>query len=217
MKNTKCILFLSFLLAALTLAPGAMAQTIEDQRTETETETGKDARSIDTVAAARSKYTQTSDISLDAGNTTLAQLRGRGPGHPFPSQRPYPRGTYQTPWRYHGDAGHILVGAAIGFGIGAALGAHNSARDGTPVAGGIVIGGGLFDLLGGCVGKAVGDLQDLHFASAHHRGTHLPSGPNNNDDESELASHPNPHETHTGQSARPTTPSPPAALRRVEP
>src|ERR1700689_3993432 len=140
MKNTKCTPFLSFLLAALTLAPSATGQMIEDQRTETE----KDARSIDTVAAARSKYTQTSDISLDAENTTLAQLRGGVPRRPFPAQRPYPRGTYQTPWRDHGNAGHILVGAAIGFGIGAALGAHNSARDGTPVAGGIIIGGGLF-------------------------------------------------------------------------
>jgi len=213
MKNTKYIPFLSFLLASLTLASSTMAQTIEGRRTETE----KDDRSVDHIAAARSQYTQTSEISLDTGDPTLAQLRGPRPVRPFPSQRPYPRGTYQTPWRDHGDAGHILVGAAIGFGIGAALGAHNSSRDGTPVTGGIIMGGGLFALLGGCVGKAVGDLQSLHFASGYHRGIYLPSAPNDDTEVGELASHPARQRTHTEQSPRSTAPSPPSVSRRVEP
>jgi hypothetical protein len=59
-------------------------------------------------------------------------------------------------------------------------------------------------------------LQGLHFASAHHRGIYLPSGPNS-DEESELAKYPKPQESHAEQSARSTTPSPPAVLRRVEP
>src|ERR1700683_1514516 len=137
MKKTKHIPFFSLLLASLVPRSSTMAQTAEDQRTETVDK--YDTRSIDAISAARSRYIQTADISPDASNPTLAQLRG-GPGRPFPSQRPYPRGTYQTPWRDHANAGHILIGAAIGFGIGAALGAHNSARDGTPVAGGIIIG-----------------------------------------------------------------------------
>jgi len=215
MKNATYTLLLSLLLAAFTLASSASAQTIKAQRTETETE--KDARNINTIAAARSQYTQTSEISLDTGDPTLAQLRGPRPVRPFPSQRPYPRGTYQTPWRDHGNAGHILVGAAIGFGIGAALGAHNSSRDGTPVAGGIIIGGGLFALLGGCVGKAVGDLQSLHFASGYHRGIYLPSAPNDDTEVGELASHPARQRTHTEQSPRSTAPSPPSVSRRVEP
>src|ERR1700691_5205472 len=184
MKNPKYIPLLSFLLASLTLASSTMAQSIKDQRDETE----QDIRSIDSIAAARRQYTQTSDISPETSNATLAQLHGGEPARPFPSQRPYPRGTYQTPWMDHGNAGHILIGAAIGFGIGAALGAHNSARDGTPVAGGIVIGGGLFALLGGCVGKAVGDLQGLHYASAHHRRSNRPAGPED-DEQSEFRSH----------------------------
>jgi hypothetical protein len=217
MKNTRYTGFLPFLLASLTLASSTMAQTIEPQRTNTgaEVETEKDTRSVDSVAAARSKYTRTSDTSPDASNPTLAQLRGGGPGRPFPSQRAYPRGTYQTPWADHGHAGHILIGAAIGFGVGAALGANSSARNGTPVSGGIVIGGGLFGFLGGCVGKAVGDLQGLHFASARHRRTSRPSAPEY-DEESELAQHPHTEETHKEASVESAVPSQPAILRALE-
>ena len=159
-----------FLLAPVLLASVALAQTRDAQ-------VANSASEENSIAAARSQYTQTSDIPPDPSNTTLAQLHRGGPGRPFPPQRGYPRGAYQTPWMDHGNAGHIFIGAAIGFGVGAALGATGSARNGTPVSGGIVIGGGLFALLGGCVGKAVGDLQGLHFASAHHRGIHRPSSP----------------------------------------
>jgi hypothetical protein len=210
-NNTKYIASLSLLMASLMLASSTMAQSIEGRQTETE----KKTHSIHSVAAARSKYTQTTTSSPGAEDTTLAQLRG-GPGRPFPSQRPYPRGTYQTPWTDHGNAGHILVGAAIGFGIGAAIGAHNGTRDGTPVAGGIIIGGGLFALLGGCVGKAVGDLQGLHFASAHHRGTFRPSG-NEDDQESHVGLHSNAKKNPTEASATSASPVPAIVLRRVEP
>ncbi len=182
MKNTRYIPFLPLLLASLTLAPSTMAQTTEDRRTE------KDARSIDSIAAARSRYTQTPDSSPDMSNTTLAELHRGGPGRPLPAQRGYPRGTYATPWMDHGNAGHIFIGAAIGFGAGAALGANSSARSGNPVAGGIIIGGGLFALFGGCIGKAVGDLQGLHYSSAHRRRSYRTSGPED-DEQSELRSH----------------------------
>jgi hypothetical protein len=190
MKNTRHIAFLPFLLASLTLASSTMAQTTEDQRTETENAT----RSVDSIAAARSQYTQTVSASPSADDTTLARLH-QGGQRPIPAQRGYPRPTYQTPWmgHDHGNAGHILVGAAIGFGIGAALGASNSARNGTPVSGGIIIGGGLFGFLGGCVGKAVGDLQGIHFASTHRKRTYRPYGPED-DEQSELRSHSKPRE-----------------------
>jgi hypothetical protein len=200
MKNTRFI-FLSFLLASLTLASNMTAQTTEDQRSETE----NDTRSIDSIAAARSQYTQPSDTSPDASDTTIAQLRRGGPGRPLPP-RAYPRGTYQTQWMDHGNAGHIFVGAAIGFGIGAAIGASGSARNGTPVAGGIIIGGGLFALLGGCVGKAVGDLQGLHYASARRRGIHRPSGPED-DEESERRRHTTSKDDQREASAKPASPS----------
>jgi hypothetical protein len=88
----------------------------------------------------------------------------------------------------HGSAGPILIGAAIGFGIGAALGAKQRAQNGTPVSGGIVLGGALFGLLGGCVGKAVVDLQGIHYWSAHNRRVYRPSSPED-DTESKIHSH----------------------------
>jgi hypothetical protein len=204
MKNTRYIPFLPLLLASLVLASSTMAQTIEDQRTETNIST------IDSIEAARSPYTQTSDISPDTSNPTLAQSRRGGPGRPFPTQRGYPR-QYQTPWMDHGNAGHIVVGAAIGFAVGAALGASQSARNGTPVSGGIIFGGGIFSLLGGCVGKAVGDMQGLRFSSAPRRRSLRPAWPED-DEESNLQSHSKSRKSPTAEqtaSARPATPSAP--------
>lgn len=186
MKHTK---HLSLVLAPVFLASVALAQT-QDSRV------ADSAPAESSIAAARSRYTQSSDTSPDADNTTLAQLHRSGPGRPFPRQRGYSRPTYQTPWMDHGNAGHILIGAAIGFGIGSAIGANNSARNGTPVGGGILIGGGLFGFLGGCVGKAVGDLQGIHFAPMPRRRTYRPSGPED-DEESNLRRHTKPKEDHT--------------------
>jgi hypothetical protein len=208
MKNTRYSSFLPFLLASLTLASNTMAQTIEAQRTEAETQ--NDAPNFDSIAAARSRYIQNSDVSPDASNPLLAQLRRGGPGRPLP-QRGYPRGTYQTPWTDHGNAGHILVGAAIGFGVGAALGASQSARNGTPVGGGILIGGALFGFLGGCAGKAVGDLQGLHFASVRRRRTYRPSGPED-DEVSELRSDSKVKENRPEAPARLAAPGQPAGV-----
>jgi hypothetical protein len=178
MKHTKQ---LPLLLASFLVASLAPAQTRDGRAINS-------AQANNAIAAARSQYTQTSDISPGASNTTLAQLHRGGPARRLPTQRGYPRPTYQTPWMDHGNAKHIVIGAAIGFGIGAAIGANNSARNGTPVGGGIIIGGGLFGFLGGCAGKAVGDLQGIHFASSHRRRTYRPSGPEG-DEVGEVRSH----------------------------
>jgi hypothetical protein len=207
MKNTRYFPFLPFLLASLTLASSALAQTTENRRIETE----NDTRSTDLVVAARSQYTKAAQTSPDTDNTTLAQLPRGGPRRPFPPQRGYPRPTYRTPRMDHGGAGHILIGAAIGFGIGAAIGANDSARNGTPVSGGILIGGGLFGFLGGCVGKAVGDLQGLHFASVHRRRSYRPYGPED-DEQSALRSHPKGKENRPEASARPALHGQPAGV-----
>jgi len=192
MKPTKHI---PLLLASVLLASVTFAQTRD----------GRAAASAPeeiSVASARSHYTQTPDTSPKAENTTLAQLAPGRSGRPFPPQHGYPRPIYQTQWMDHGSAGHILIGAAIGFGIGAAIGANNSARNGTPVSGGILLGGGLFGFLGGCVGKAVGDLQGMHFASTHRRRTYRPSGPED-DEQSELRRHTMPNEDHSEVSTIP--------------
>ena len=180
MKNIKTI---SLLLAPLLIASVALAQTEDSTMANSTPEENS-------ISAARSRYTQTSDMPPDASNTTLAQLRRGGAGAAISTPGGYSRGTYQTPWMDHGNAGHILIGAAIGFGVGAAIGASNSARNGTPVAGGIIIGGGLFGFLGGCVGKAVGDLQGLHYASARRKRihSHPRRGPRTHE-ESELRRH----------------------------
>jgi hypothetical protein len=163
MRHTK---HFHLLLGLLVLASVARAQTRNPQ-------VPNSAAGEESIAAARSQYTPAADISTEANDKTLAKLPRGGPGTPFP--RGYPRGTYQTPWRDHGNAGHILIGAAIGFGVGAALGASNSARNGTPVAGGILIGGGLFGFIGGCVGEAVGSFPGAHYRFAHRRRAPLPS------------------------------------------
>jgi hypothetical protein len=174
----------------LLLAPVLMASVTFAQTQKRDGQSIDSGQAENAISAARSRYTQTVGTAPSADDTTLAQLHRGEPGRPFPPQRGYPWPTYQRQWMDHGNAGHILVGAAIGFGIGAALGANNSARNGTPVGGGIILGGGLFGFLGGCVGKAVGDLQGIHFASTHRRRTDRPSW-HEEDEESELRSHSN--------------------------
>jgi hypothetical protein len=154
---------------------------------------------------ARGPYTQTGDILPDANNTILAQLRRGGPGRPFPPQRGYPRERHQTPWMDHGGPGHIVIGAAIGFAVGAALGANQSAHNGTPVSGGIIVGGGLFGLIGGCVGEAVGAFHGVHYSFAHGRKAYRPSWPED-DEESDLRSHSKAKEGHREASAKPALP-----------
>jgi hypothetical protein len=210
MKHTKHI---PLPLALVLMASVAFAQTTDGQAADS-------ASAENAILAARSQYTETARASPpEADSTILAQLRRGGPARPFPPQRGYPRGTYQTPWRDHGNAGHILIGAAIGFGVGAALGANQSAHNGTPVAGGIVFGGGLFALLGGCVGKAVGDLQGLHYASVHRRRIYQPSWPEDrpeDDAQAELRSHSKAKELHS-ESAKPASPGRPVGVEALEP
>jgi len=169
-----------FLLAPVLSASIVFAQT----RDAGEAKSGPES---DQISAARSQYTRTTGISPDANpdakdDNTLAQFPRARPGMPFPPQRGYAPGSYQTPWMDHGSAGHVLIGAAIGFGIGAALGARNSAQNGTPVSGGILIGGGLFGFIGGCVGAAVGSFHGGPYPFAHRR-PYRPSSPKDGDDE----------------------------------
>jgi hypothetical protein len=207
MKHTKKF---SFLLAPVLLASVAFPQTRDKQAADS-------TPAENAISAARSRYIQTADILPDADNTTLAQLHRGGPARPFPPQRGYPRETYQRPGADHGSAGHILIGAAIGFGVGAALGANQSAHNGTPVGGGIIVGGGLFGLIGGCVGQAVGTFHGMHYASAHRRRANRPSWPED-DEESELRSHSKAKEgNHAEASAKPASPGQPAGGEALEP
>jgi hypothetical protein len=162
------------LLASLLIVSSAAAQT-SDAPPANNLNAGNE------IAAARSQYSQTPEISPDANHDTIvAQLPRRGPGRPFPPQRGYPRGTYQTPWMEHGNAGHALVGAAIGFGVGAAIGACGSDRSGTTLGGRVIIGGTILAVIGGAIGGA--------HPWPHARRAYRRSWPED-DEESDVRSH----------------------------
>jgi hypothetical protein len=166
MRYPKHVSFLPFLLAFTISASSALAQTAENR----ETDHGEERSSRDPISVVRSPYTTNAcarDISGDSDNgIRLAQLSRSGLMHRSPSHHGYSRRNYQTPWMDHGNAGHALIGAAIGFGLGAAFGVaanadHHSGTNGAAV----LIFGGLSALVGGAIGGAHGGP----FAFAHHR------------------------------------------------
>jgi hypothetical protein len=123
----------------------------------------------DEIVAARSQYTKTTEISSDATDgKLLAQLpHGRPPMMP---RRGYYRGSYQNPWIGSGSAGHALIGAAIGFGFGATLGALGAINGHTPVGSGVLIGGSLLGFIGGAIGASHGGVPP----SMHRRRIYSP-------------------------------------------
>ncbi len=149
MKNLRVIPpFLAALLASLLIVSSAAAQNADGPTTN-------ELPVRDEIVAERSPYTQMPDIS-PAGNDgkSLAQLpRGR-PRMPTPPRHGYYRGSYQNPWMGSGDVAHPLIGAAIGFGFGAAIGALSSIHNQTPVGSRVILGGSLFALIGGAIGAA---------------------------------------------------------------
>jgi hypothetical protein len=173
MKRTKHIPFLSFLLAMLMLVSSALAQTTAET-----TEVDKYSPRSDEIFAARTAYTQNvkaEAISRDADDgLTLAQLSREGfsRDRPTRSSAPhhgYPQRGYQTPWRDHG---HALIGAAIGFGLGAAIGAKaNTSPYPGSTARAVVLIGSFGALIGGAIGAAHGGS----YLFAHRRRTHPPS------------------------------------------
>jgi len=160
-------------LASLLIVSSAPAQT-SDAPTANNLNAGSE------IAAARSQYTQTPEIPDANDDTIVAQLPRRGPRTPFPPQRGYPQGTYQTPWMEHGNAGPAVIGAVIGFGVGAAIGACGSDRSGTTLGGRVIIGGTILAVIGGAIGGA--------HPWPHARRAYRRSWPED-DDESDFRSH----------------------------
>jgi len=116
-----------FLFALLLLASSALAQTIDSQTTNDLPEKNLPKQ----VALARSAYTQTEEVIADGapndskGDNTLAQIPGRMPG-PMAGP-PMRRAAYPNMWMSGGSPGHALIGALIGFGLGAAVCAKGNA------------------------------------------------------------------------------------------
>ena len=103
----------------------------------------------------------------DNDSKTLAQLPRRGSGMPLP-HRGYPQPeSYRSRWMDRGSAGHAVIGAAIGFTLGAILGAkaNKNPQPGT-TAGVVVIFGGFGALIGGFIGGA----HAGSYPFAHQRG-----------------------------------------------
>ncbi len=178
-----------FLFVVLLLASSALAQSGDSQTTNDLPHQ---------VALARCAYNETDEVcasvdhpspaAADASNdTTLAQVPRRIPGPPVQPRRPpmgRPRGAYPGVWMEEGSGRHAAVGALIGFGLGAALGAHAN-KDQHPGVG--VRAAFLVGTIGAVLGAAVGYGTPTFYArSPHRRGPWA--------DEDEQASRPKPAE-----------------------
>jgi len=162
MKNQK---IMAFLLAAPLITTVSLAQT-SDSLSETSLSAS--------VVTARCQYTPTdracaqlrdsSPVGTGADEATLAQA----------SRQPGPRRPYMVRPRYSGFATepsgrHVLIGALIGSGLGAAVGAKGN-RDQHPgvETKAIVLGASIGGLLGAAIGAAVPSFHSRHLYR-HHR------------------------------------------------
>jgi len=202
MKNLK--LLMSLAATMLLLGSSALPQTSDSQTSSAH---------ANLIAAARCQYTPADNAcavlsdSAEArrsaqDDTTLAQLPRRGPGRTFPTRAGYPPSTYPRRSMGVGNGRHAAIGAIIGFGLGAALGAKAN-KDQHP-------GATLrFSLLLGTFGAAMGALI-AQGAPPFSRLQH-PRGPWSDADE--VASGPKtanpdgPQQTSAGQDGAPSVPS----------
>ena len=185
MKNLRIIDPL-LLTTMLLLTSAAIAQTAVEQAA---------ADLPAPVAAARCQYTpadaaclgssESGQATISTNDDTLAQLPRRIPGPPVRPRRPpmgHPRGGYPGMWMPSGNGRHAAIGAIIGFGLGAALGAKANTD---PHAGATVRASLLFGTFGALLGALVS--QDTPSFSRLQR----PRGPwPDEPDENEMASRP---------------------------
>lgn len=194
MKHTKAILSV---LISLLLVSSAIAQTSEPQ-------TASGRGGADAIAAAHSRYTQNESVSQSAkdssaGNSdtpdadTLAQFSRRGPTRPYPypfPRRGYPRGGSPYMWQQPFNGHHALIGAVIGFGLGAAIGVkantdqHPQARIAAPL---------IFGSIGALLGATIGGTLPPSPWARLRRGHGLPHEGEREEDQ--VAGRPNPPRT----------------------
>lgn len=172
MKYTKHNPLLPILLASLMVASSALAQTTSSPTTEDrQIETEEYSSASDAISAARNQYAQNAKAESDSRRAddgmSVAQFSPRnGPMRPFPPNHGYPRGSYQSPWMDHGNGRHVLIGAVIGFGLGAALGAkaNKDPHPGTTTGAVVLVGG-----VGALIGAAIGGAHGGPYPFAHHK------------------------------------------------
>jgi len=172
------------------------------------------------VAVARCAYTQTEascksvhaasqddpghDVPGASGDTTLAQIPRRMPGPPLRRMRPPMRGpAYPAMWQSAPSAGHALIGAVIGCGLGVAIAARGNAG-----------GRAMFGL--GTVGAGLGAAIGLSIPPLPSRNPYRQRWP----DDDEMAAHSKPDESEVAAS-RPDlsrrTSRPPSSTHAEEP
>jgi hypothetical protein len=187
MRNLQVLAFL--LLAPVLLRPVALAQTNEPQT---------ESALLPSVAAARCQYAPAEaachsasggQADSNAGATT-AQLPPRVPTrmHPPRAPRPFPQGGYPRQWMAPNPR-DTAIGAAIGFGLGAAIGAKAGwcQPAGTAMKTSLLIGG-----IGALVGGGLGSIPSFQARNWHHHG---PWHDRRISDEDELASNRDDHHT----------------------
>jgi hypothetical protein len=144
-----------FLLACLLLIlsglPQAGAQTAEEQ-------TASDGPTAKEILQARSPYTQHEDLTCDCRDgQTLSELARRSSAPVVSPRIRHPRGwgydgrRYGGMWRQPGNGRHALIGAIIGFGLGAAIGAKGNQDPHARVVAPVLAGGA-----GALIGAAIG-------------------------------------------------------------
>jgi hypothetical protein len=163
MTNSKYIFLLHLVLTVLVLTSNAVAQTATPPPVEIANETA----TSESIAAARSEYTNTANgegTTRDAGDSMqLAQFSRRPPR---PPQHAHPPLYRQPPRMDYGDGKHALIGAVIGFGLGAAIGAkaNSDSHPGATVGAVFLVGG-----IGALMGAMVGMNHGRSYPFAHHR------------------------------------------------
>jgi hypothetical protein len=195
-----------FLFALLLLASSGLAQTSDSQTTNNLPENDLPKQ----VALARSAYTQTEEVNADGApnnsksNNTLAQIPRRMPG---PMARPpMRRAAYPNMWTSGGSPGHALIGALIGFGLGAAVGAK-----GNP--------GVRATLAIGTVGAGIGAAIGFSIPSFPGRNMYRRGWPDDDEEEASRRSKPGSHkpEPKTLASAKRDAAGAPGAARTDSP
>jgi hypothetical protein len=136
---------LAFPLLLTSVLPYALAQTQEEQ-------TANDSLTAEKIIVARGPYTLHEEFARCWGEgQTLPERAQRRPVSPAPPQIRYPSRRGYGMGRQRGNGRHVLIGALIGFGIGAALGAKGNRDPHTRVISPV-----LFGSVGALIGAAVG-------------------------------------------------------------
>jgi hypothetical protein len=139
---------LACLLLMASLLPCAWAQAGNSQ-------TPNEGPNAEKIRIARGAYTQHEDIPSCSGDgQTVSELAHHRPAPLVHPGIRYPRGRgYGGMWRQRGNGRHALIGALIGFGVGAAIGAKGNQDPHARVIAPVLFGGA-GALFGGAIGAS---------------------------------------------------------------